>query len=117
MVAGDKKENLKYSFMHNIQNLGTRSVIREAYRRQEPPLDGMAIGEFTMDPHNLQKQLAFLALLGTDNARPIEYMLKDHFVAAGRKKIQKITVFPHKRDETMSVVMGWNMVLEIGRDA
>jgi hypothetical protein len=115
-VAGETKiENLEFNFQVNIKNWGTESVIIEAYKRQGPPLDALATGSFSMSGRK-EEQEAFLALLGTDNTRPIEYMLKDHFTQVGQKKIQKIWVYPFQRDEMKPVEIGWNMVLEIGRD-
>jgi len=107
-IAGSDCGNLKLVFQEDIQSEGTRKVIEETYEKHK-----IGVMENTTFCRNGKgpEQEAFLALLGTDNARPVEYMLKDHFVAVGRKKIQRIRVFPYHYPGTQR---SWHMVFEIG---
>jgi hypothetical protein len=104
---------LRLILRENVQSRGTRFVIEEAYRKQKPPLDHSKNATFAMDPVNSERQSAFLALLGTDNARPMEYMLKDHFDDTGQKKIQEIRVFPWKDGLND---LDWHMALIVDKD-
>jgi hypothetical protein len=110
-VAGSGCAILKLVFQDNVQNQGTREVIEAAYKQQNP-LQG-APGTFSMKGSQAE-QRAFLALLGTDNVRPTEYMLIDHFEEMGKKKIQRIHVFPY---QGFGIQRSWHMVLEVGSDA
>jgi hypothetical protein len=109
-VAGRGSANLKFVIQENIQNQGTLKVIEEAYRSQIPPL-GKPNAIFGLNGNQAERD-AFFALLGTDNARPVEYMLKDHFVEVGRKKIQKIRLFRHKGFLRNKIVGIWFLKLD-----
>lgn len=114
-IAGEaNKKNLKMCFQHRIANEGTMSIIEQGYAKQTPPLHQLAEGHFFMGGGDSKKQEVFLALLGSDNARPTEYMLKDHFNEIGQKKIQQISIFPYDNDNSY---VGWNMVISIGKDS
>jgi hypothetical protein len=107
--------NLRFNFQHDIQNEGTKSIIREAYLRHIPRLDEMVVGDFAMDGAKPKKETAFLALLGSDNARPIEYMLKDHFNDAGKKKIHRILVLPFQESAGDHLEVGTTWTLLSGK--
>lgn len=103
------------NLQRGIKNAGTLGTIKTASSRHRPPLnpEALAVGKTSANDASPEAREAFTALLGTDNARPIEYMLIDHFHEAGQKKIQRISTLPYENNGKFE----WDMVLVIGNDA
>lgn len=66
----------------NAKNVGTRKMIKDAYTSKG--LDFKKdTGDWAMDSKDGARQQVFLALLGSDNGRPTEYMLTDFHSSLG----------------------------------
>ncbi|KAF7948941.1 hypothetical protein EAE96_008120 [Botrytis aclada] len=103
---------LKMAIQKNVKNLGTRQIAKDAYTRKG--LDFKKdTGDWAMDPADNTRQQAFLALLGSDNGRPTEYMLTDFHNTLGDKTVMRILTYPYDGvDVEVDDGLGWfHMVL------
>lgn len=96
--AGGEVKGLKAFVGHNVVSKSTLETMQKGQRETKQPLDQRAVfkrGDTGKTPEETAaKKTAWERMLGTDFISSLNYMLKDHAVALGKKEISEIWCYP-----------------------
>jgi len=96
-------KKLKGFVGRDIQSLSTIETMQAMQKKVGAPLDTKTTFKRAADPNDkpevtTAKKEAFDTMLGTDFLSSLNYMLKDHSKALGKKQITEITAYPRTYD-------------------
>lgn len=100
--AGGDVKGLKGFVGHNVISKSTLETMQKGQRETKQRLDQKAVfmrGDTGKTPEETAaKKTAWERMLGTEFISSLNYMLKDHAVALGKKEISEIWCYPRTWD-------------------
>jgi hypothetical protein len=86
--------NLRVVVQQSIANKGTATVLEKARALNNLDVARRDCGDFAPDCTNAARTQAFYTIPGTDNIRPVEYILMDRHQHLRDKEVLKILTYP-----------------------